>query len=120
GFYRRDSGHPLGWRVEDAATVARAMLARDALGLQAAIVLANPVPAGAELDGELHDRLLDAALAAAAAEGISGQATTPFLLDRFHSGTGGASLGVNIAIVRANAAVAAEVAAAWSVLGASG
>jgi pseudouridine-5'-phosphate glycosidase len=60
----------------------------------------------------LHDRVLTDALAAAAAEGIRGGATTPFLLDRFHRETGGATLEANVALVRRNAALAARIARA--------
>jgi pseudouridine-5'-phosphate glycosidase len=37
---------------------------------------------------------------------------TPFLLDRLHAGTAGASLEVNVRLVRRNAALAAAIAAA--------
>ena len=57
-----------------------------------AIVVANPLPAAEQVDPALHDRVLTESLAEAAAEGIRGGATTPFLLDRFHRRTGGATL----------------------------
>jgi pseudouridine-5'-phosphate glycosidase len=47
---------------------------------------------------------------------MRGKAVTPFLLDAFHRGTCGASLETNIAAVRGNAAVAADIATAWSEL----
>ena len=56
--------------------------------------------------------MLAEALAAAAAAGIRGGATTPFLLDRFHRETGGATLEANVALVRRNAALAAQIARA--------
>jgi pseudouridine-5'-phosphate glycosidase len=114
GFYLAATEFGLDWRVEGVAEVAAAMAAADALGLPGAIVLANPLPADAQVDPALHDRVLAAALADAARRGLRGKAVTPFLLDAFHRGTGGASLEANIAAVRGNAALAAEVAAAWS------
>jgi pseudouridylate synthase len=113
GFYLADSGFPVPWRVDTPEEVARVMASQRALGLgDRAIVVANPLPADQQVDPELHDRVLTDALAAAAAEGIRGGATTPFLLDRFHRETGGATLEANVALVRRNAALAARIARA--------
>jgi pseudouridine-5'-phosphate glycosidase len=116
GFYLADSGFPVPWRVETPQEVAAVMAAQEELGLaERAIVIANPLPPGEQVDPELHDRVLADALAAASAEGIRGGATTPFLLDRFHRGTGGATLEANVALVRRNAALAAQIAVAAAV-----
>jgi pseudouridine-5'-phosphate glycosidase len=113
GFYLTDSGFPVPWRVDTPEEVARVIASQRALGLgDRAIVVANPLPADQQVDPELHDRVLADALAAAAAEGIRGGATTPFLLDRFHRETGGATLEANVALVRRNAALAAQIARA--------
>jgi pseudouridine-5'-phosphate glycosidase len=113
GFYLSDSGHPVAWRVEEPGEVAAIMRARDALGLQArAIVVANPLPADQQLDPALHDRVLAEGLAAAEAAGVAGRDVTPFLLDRFHRGTGGASLEANVRLVLRNAALAGRIAVA--------
>jgi pseudouridylate synthase len=72
------------------------------------------VPADAELDGVLHDRLLDEGLALITSRGVTGKDVTPVLLEHFHTGSGGASLQANLALVLANAALAAQVAAALS------
>src|SRR5829696_2754315 len=113
GFYLADSGFSVPWRVDTPEEVARVMRMQAALGLaDRAIVVANPLPSDQQVDPELHDRVLAEALAAAAAEGISGGATTPFLLDRFHRETAGATLEANVVLVRRNAALAANVARA--------
>jgi pseudouridine-5'-phosphate glycosidase len=113
GFYLSDSGFPVPWRVDTPEEVAGVMRTQAAVGLaDRAIVVANPLPVDQQVDPELHDRVLADALAAAAAEGIRGGATTPFLLDRFHRETGGATLEANVALVRRNAALAARVARA--------
>ena len=52
------------------------------------------------------------ALAAAAAQGVSGAATTPFVLAFVAAATGGASLESNVALVLNNAKVGAAVAVA--------
>jgi pseudouridine-5'-phosphate glycosidase len=90
------------------------MAARDALGLSSALVVANPVSQAEQLNPELHDQVLADALARAAALGLRGKAVTPFLLATFHDATAHASLEVNIAVVRNNTLVAADIATAWS------
>lgn len=112
GFYRRDSGHPAPWRVDDPAQVAAVWRAHRALGTRAGAVLAQPVPAADELDAALHDRLLAEGLALLADRGVTGKDVTPVLLEHFHTGSGGASLDTNLALVRANAGLAAQVAVA--------
>ena len=113
GFYLSDSGHLVGWRVESPDEVAAVMRARDGVGLaRQAIVIANPLPPDEQLDPELHDRVLQAGLAAVAAADVSGRDVTPFLLDRFHRETGGASLDVNVRLVLRNARLAGDIAVA--------
>jgi pseudouridine-5'-phosphate glycosidase len=113
GFYRRDSGFPLDWRVDSPEEVAAIMAARAVLGTDgAALLVANPVAEDDQVDAELHDRILAEGLAAAQAQGIRGKDVTPFLLERFHRETGGESLRSNIAIILANAGLAARIAAA--------
>jgi pseudouridine-5'-phosphate glycosidase len=114
GFYLRSSGLPVGWRIERPAQAAAAMRRQDALGLDAALLVANPVAATEQLDPARHDEVLAAALAAAADEGIEGQAITPYLLDFLVKATDGASLRANLAAVRGNIRLAAQIAAAWT------
>jgi pseudouridine-5'-phosphate glycosidase len=112
GFYRRDSGFPVPWRVDDPAQVAAVWRAHRELGGGAGLVLAQPVPPADELDADLHDRLLTEGLELVAARGIVGKDVTPALLEHFHAASDGASLTANVALVRANAELAARVAVA--------
>lgn len=115
GFYLRDSGHPVPWRVDTPEEVVGILRARARLDLEeSALVVANPVAEADQLDPALHDEVLTEALAAAEAEGIRGRDVTPFLLGRFHERTGGASLEVNVRLVLANARLAARIAVAAS------
>jgi pseudouridylate synthase len=109
GFYLIDSGFPVPWRVDTPEQVADVAHARAELGL-GAIVVANPIDE--PLDAELHDRVLHEGLEAAAREGIRGKDVTPFLLDRFHRETAGASLAANVRLVLRNATLAAQIARA--------
>jgi pseudouridine-5'-phosphate glycosidase len=114
GFYLADSGLPVGWRVDTAAQAADVLRARRRLGTDGyGVVLANPIGPGDEMDRVLHDRVLAAGLAAAEAQQVRGKDVTPFLLDFFHRETHGASLAANVALVLANARLAAEIAAAY-------
>lgn len=113
GFYLTDSGHALTWRMDAPAEIAAALAARSAFGLaSSALVVANPLPEDEQVDPALHERVLSAALADAAASGVTGRDVTPFLLARFHEDTGGESLRANVALVLSNARLAAEIAVA--------
>ena len=109
GFYLADSGFPVPWRVDSAQEIADVVHARAELGL-GAIVVANPLDD--PIDADLHEQVLASGLEAAARDGVRGKDVTPFLLERFHAETGGASLEANIRIVLRNAALAAEIARA--------
>ncbi len=93
----------------------RVLAARDRVGTAGlGLVLANPISPDDELDRDLHDRLLESGLAAAERAGVHGKDVTPYLLDFFHRESGGASLRANVALVRANARLAAEVSVAYA------
>jgi pseudouridine-5'-phosphate glycosidase len=109
-FYLTSSGLPVPWRVDAPAEAAEVLRQRSALGAPGAVVVANPLDE--QLDPELHDRVLREGLQAALEQGIAGRDVTPFLLDRFHTHTGGESLRANVRLVLRNAALAAEIAAA--------
>jgi pseudouridine-5'-phosphate glycosidase len=114
GFYLRDSGYPVPWIAPTPQYVAGILRAQEGMGTVGyGLVLANPIDPPDELDPDLHDRTLRAGLAAAEEAGARGKDVTPFLLDFFHRETRGASLAANVALVRANARLAGEVAAAY-------
>ena len=114
GFWLTDSGHTADHPVGSADEVASIMQAADALGRPGGILVANPLPASAQLDPALHDRLLAEALGAADAGSVRGKEITPFLLDYIHQHTEGRSVDVNLEIVRGNCRLAADIARAWS------
>ena len=114
GFYLHSSGRRLDWSVGTPAEVAEIMRRQDDLGVTSALLVANPVPEADQLDPELHDRAMAEALASAEGEGVTGQRLTPYLLASLVKATGGASLEANLAAVRGNARVGAEIAAAFA------
>ncbi|MFW6689753.1 pseudouridine-5'-phosphate glycosidase [Streptomyces sp. MAR4 CNX-425] len=111
GFYLRTSGEPVEWTVRTPAEAAAVLRAQRDLGVPpSAVIVANPVPAGEQLDPAVHDAVLADALREADRRGVSGQAITPFLLAYLTEHTAGASLAANLAAVRGNVRLAAEIA----------
>jgi pseudouridylate synthase len=113
GFFVTDGGFDLDWAVDSPEGVAAIMAARRDLAAHGgALVVANPVPAGEQLNPALHDRVLADGLSMMERKGVTGKAVTPFLLSHFHSSTQGRSLEVNVRIILHNAALAAQIASA--------
>jgi|SRR5207244_3158003 len=109
GFFVTDSGFTVDWSVDtpgEAAEVIKAQVH------DAGVVIANPVPPSDQLDPELHWRVLNDGLTAVRDQRIRGKAITPFLLEYLRVHTGGASLQVNLTLVKANARLATQIAAA--------
>jgi len=111
GFYLTDSGFDLEHRADTPQDIAQIWRSRgDVATNNSALIVANPV--GNQMDKALHDQILFDGLAKAKTAGIIGKAVTPFLLEYFHSNSKGESLRVNVEIIKANAALAAQVAVA--------
>jgi pseudouridylate synthase len=119
-FWLTDSGYTVDFSVTTSEEVAEIMQAADALGRPGGILVANPLPDGAQLDPALHDRLLADALEAADAASVRGKDITPFLLDYIHEHTDRTSVAVNLEIVRGNCRLGADIARSWSALQAEG
>lgn len=112
GFYIRDTGLPLPWRVDSPQEVVDVIDSREAIGLPQALVVAQPVAPEDEMDPELHARSVAEGLDEVERRRISGKDVTPFLLGWLHERTEGASLTANVALALANAGLAAQVAVA--------
>jgi len=111
-FYSRSSGLPVDVRVNSADEAARIIRSRDALALPNAIVLAVPIPPADEWPAGEAEAAIRRALAEAEMRRISGKDITPFLLARIAELSAGRSVQANIALLKHNARVAAQVAAA--------
>ena len=109
-FWSRDSGLPAPLRMDSAARIAATHRMRAALGLPGGQLVANPIPAEAEIPRAVITPVIEQALAEAEAQGIAAKAVTPFLLQRIFELTGGRSLEANIALVLNNARLAAAIA----------
>jgi pseudouridine-5'-phosphate glycosidase len=109
-FYVRSSGLRVPYRVDDA--VAAAGIARVQLGRGAGMLVCVPIPEASALPRAEVERAIDIALAAADKAGVHGSAVTPFLLAMLGESSSGHTLDANVALLRNNARVAAEIATA--------
>lgn len=111
-FYTRDSGVGLATTVTSGDEVAAMLGGAAALGHPGGILIANPIPADAELDPARIDEALATALAEVEAKGLRGPAVTPLVLAAIAEVTGGDSVPANLALAENNARVGAEIAVA--------
>lgn len=113
-FYSRSSGLKVPMRADTPEEVAGIMRSKWELGLDGAVVVANPIPGEDEIPASEIEPVIAGALQEAARLGIRGKDVTPFLLGEIIRATKGRSLQANIALVKNNAKVAALIAAAYA------
>ena len=111
-FYTSSSGLKAHLRMDSVEEIADMLKIKWQLGLAGGAVIANPIPAQYEMPADTINAAIDQALALAESKGIHGPESTPFLLAQVKAITGGDSLDSNIALVKENARLAAELAAA--------
>ena len=109
-FFTRDSGLNADFQIDDAASLAAFVPPKWQLGLNGGVVVANPVPEAHAMPKAEIDAMTEQALREADEQGVCGKAVTPFLLARIKQLTGGRSLETNIALVKNNAVLGAELA----------
>ncbi len=97
-------------RMDSASIIARTHMLRGALGLPGGQLVANPIPKNEEIAAETLAPIIAQAQSEADQRSISGKSVTPFLLQRIFELTDGRSLVANIALVRNNARLAANIA----------
>jgi pseudouridine-5'-phosphate glycosidase len=100
--------------METALEIANFLKARWELSPRGGVSIANPIPAEDEIPAKTIETSIQAALDEAARQGIVGKKVTPFLLQRVNAVTAGGSLKANIALVKNNTRLAAEIAVAFA------
>jgi len=115
-FWSRSAGLPAPLRMDHAADIAAAQSLRTALGLPGGQLVVNPIPPEADIARATLAPIIAQATADADVHGITGKGVTPYLLQRIFELTQGRSLTANIALVRNNARLAAEIATEMSKL----
>jgi len=111
-FYAGSSGVPLSSVAGDLQELAAMARAHLALQVDSSLLVCVACPAPEALSGDEVEQLLGQAERQAAARHITGPALTPFLLSQMAELTGGRALAANLALLRNNARLAAELALA--------
>jgi pseudouridine-5'-phosphate glycosidase len=112
-FWSSASEYAAPLRLDSAAEMARSAQLRAALGLPGGQLIANPIPKADEIPVDVIMPFVETALKEAEDQGIGAKQLTPFLLGRIFELTEGRSLTANIALVRNNARLAAQIARAF-------
>lgn len=115
-FFTRSSGWAVLQSYEELKDIARVIKTKDELNLAGGVVIANPIPEADALDEKFITQVIGEALAEADKKGVLGKSVTPFLLKNIVERTEGKSLVANIALVKNNAKVGAQLAKAYAAL----
>ena len=109
-FYSGKSGFMSPLRIDTADEMAKMLNVKWTMGLNGAVLIANPVPADQEVDAYTIETHIQQALAAAKENNITGKKITPFLLKHIADHSKGESLDANIALIHHNASLASKIA----------
>lgn len=112
-FWTSGSDLDIPLRLDSAEEIAAFQKVRDELELEAGLLVANPIPVDDEIPAEIMNGYISTAQAEMTAQGVSGKQVTPFLLQRIFELSNGESLKANIALVKNNARLAADIAVAF-------
>ena len=112
-FWTSGSDLPVPLRLDSAAEISEFQKVRDQLGLDAGLLVANPIPITDEIPADIINGYIRTAQSEMETRGILGKQVTPFLLQRIFELSDGQSLKANISLVQNNARLAADIAAAF-------
>lgn len=113
-FYSRKSGFLSPLRLDNLESIASLLDTKWKMGLSGSVLIANPVPVKMEISAEEIEVHIEKALRAAKEKKVTGKNITPFLLQYISEHTKGESLETNIALIKHNAKVGAEISKAYS------
>jgi len=115
-FYSRSSGQRVEWVAQTVEEIAEAFATQRELGIQRGMLVGVPVPEEEALGEDETYAAIDTALDRARVQGVTGKAVTPFVLSAIKEETHGASLAANVALVKNNTLVGAQIAVALASL----
>lgn len=101
-FWARDSGFKSPVTISDEVDAAAIIYAQSQLPVQSGLLFANPVPTESALQREQVDSFIAQAVAEGEEQGVTGNASTPFLLKRIRELSNGLTVTANTALVEAN------------------
>jgi len=113
GFYSIKSGFNSPLRLDEVDEIAAMIKTKWQLGMNGAVLVANPVPHGEGIDSDEMEIYIEKALKEANKKKIGGKEVTPFLLKYIADHTSGESLEANISLIKNNAKLGAELAVAY-------
>lgn len=116
-FYSRSSGLSVDVRCDSGEEVAAIWRAKRRLNLPGGLLVTAPIPAELEIPASEIEPVIEQAVREAEAQGLRSAEVTPFLLTRIAQLTGERSLRANLALLRNNAAIAAQIAVALHGIG---
>ena len=108
-FFSTSSGLPVTARVDTYEELLKLAHTHWSLGFRSALLVCQPLPKTEEVSREQIQAAEEQADQEAKQKGISGQAVTPFLLQRVNELTGGQSLKANETLLINNARLAAQI-----------
>lgn len=100
-------------RLDSAVDIAEFQKVRDELALDVGLLVDNPNPTADEIPSDVFNAYIATAQSEMEAQGILGKSVTPFLLQRIFELSNGDSLKTNIALVKNNARLAADITVAF-------
>jgi pseudouridine-5'-phosphate glycosidase len=110
-FYSQGSDLPVPRRLDEVDLVARLCRLRwDELDLRGGVLLASPLPPGVALSHDELEAMIQEAQETATRRRVTGRDLTPFLLAELARRSGGRTVTANLALLEANAALAASLA----------
>ncbi|MEO6610815.1 MAG: pseudouridine-5'-phosphate glycosidase [Chitinophagaceae bacterium] len=113
-FYSRKSGFRSPLCLDNVIDIAVLLKAKWEMGLSGSVLIANPVPPEQEIDAEEMEVYINQALQVAKEKNITGKEVTPFILQHISDHSKGESLETNIALIKNNARLGAELAKSYA------
>lgn len=113
-FYCVSSGIRSPHRLDDERTIARVIDRYWSLGNPGSVLVTTPIRDQDAIDGAEVDAAIEAAMAAAERDGISGNAVTKYLMRAVDRATGGRSAQANMSVLISTAEVAGRLARAYA------
>ena len=109
-FYTQKSGFQVNFEMNDTTEIAKLLKIKWDLDLKGGVLITNPIPKEKQLDFNIMNKAIEAAIIEEKRLNIKGKESTPFLLGKVKELTGGLSLKANIELVYNNAKLAAQIA----------
>ena len=109
-FYCNSSSVYVNHRLDSPKEIAKLLETKWDLNLQGGVLVTNPIPSEYSMDEKVINKAIDEAIDDMNKEGIIGNKTTPYLLNRIKELTNGDSLKSNIKLVYNNCDLASKIA----------